>query len=693
LQAFLESRQETSVMPTKFGRTRLKPFVLCLLATGIVGLANAQTSNSQNDANFRANVPGTATTPVHGQPGGIITLYNPSNGQDASLHTRTPIKHVILLIGENRTFDHVFATYTPPAGQSVNNLLSEGIVNADGTPGPNAAKAAQWQASQAGDYSNSPARTSAYTNLPQMNTGGAPTQPYLASAAQAAAIEPALPSADYAELAEGGTGLPNDVVDTRFPATLANAPVDMHASISYNDYANSPVHRFFQMWQQLDCNVANATAKNPSGCRADLFPWVEVTMGAGNNGKTQPANFSDESTNEGSTSMQFLNMAEGDAPYFKQLAEQYALSDNFHQSVMGGTGANHIMLGFGDAIYYADANGNPVAPPTNQIENPNSQSGTNNWWVQDGYSGGSYVNCSDDTQPGVGAVRQYLKSLPYHTFRGTDCKPGAYYLVNNYNPGYLGTGEPAPLGADQYTVPPTKQQNLALLLTRHHVSWKYYGEGWASGSESGEAGTFCNICDPFLYSTQVMTNPTLRANNQDINNLYSDIQNGTLPAVAIAKPDGLLDGHPASSKLELFEGYVQKIVQMVQANPTLWNDTAVMITFDEGGGYYDSGYVQPIDFFGDGTRIPLLVVSKYSTGGRVVHTYFDHVSFDKFVEANWGIHEAISGRSRDNLPNPIQFPNNPYVPVNAPAIGDLMDMFNFHRGWESDNGSVAATQN
>jgi phospholipase C len=313
--------------------------------------------------------------------------------------------------------------------------------------------------------------------------------------------------------------------------------------------------------------------------------------------------------------------------------------------------------------------------------------------VQDGYSGGSYVNCADDTQPGVGAVRSYLKSLPYHTFRGTDCKPGAYYLVNNYNPGYLGTGEPAPLGADLYTVPPTKQQNLALLLTRHHVSWKYYGEGWASGTEAGEAGTFCNICDPFLYSTQVMTNPTLRANNQDINNLYSDIQNGTLPAVAIAKPDGLLDGHPASSKLELFEGYVQKIVQMVQANPELWNNTAVMITFDEGGGYYDSGYVQPIDFFGDGTRIPLLVVSKYSTGGRVVHTYFDHVSFDKFVEANWGIRETISGRSRDNLPNPVQFPNNPYVPVNAPAIGDLMDMFDFHHGWESNNGSVAATQN
>lgn len=671
-------------MPTTFGRTRLKPFVLCALLTSLVGVANAQDADHPSDATSRANVPATAVEPSGSQSGGAVTLYSP-DAADASNRTRTPIKHVILLIGENRTFDHVFATYTPPKGQTVENLLSEGIVNADGTPGPNVAKAQQWQASQAGDYANAPTHTSPYANLPPMNTGGAPTQAYLSSVAQAEAIEPGLPANDYPYLTEGGTGLPKDVLDTRFPATLPNAPVDLHASISYNDYANSPVHRFFQMWQQLDCSMSHATWKNPSGCRADLFPWVEVSVGAGSNGKAQPANFTDETTGEGATSMQFLNMAEGDAPYFKQLAEQYTISDNFHQSVMGGTGANHIMLGFGDLIYYADADGHPAVPPSNQIENPNSQSGTNNWWVQDGYSGGSYVNCSDDSQPGVGVLRKYLKSLPYDAFRHGDCKKGAYYLVNNYNPGYLGDGTPAPLGANQFTIPPSKQQNLGLLLSRRHVSWKYYGEGWDGGKEDGEAGTFCNICDPFLYSTQIMTNPALRAHNQDLDNLYSDIQNGTLPAVAIAKPDGLLDGHPASSKLELFEGYAQKIIDAVKANPKLWDNTAVMITFDEGGGYYDSGYVQPIDFFGDGTRIPLIVVSKYSEGGRVVHSYTDHVSFDKFVEANWDLDETISHRSRDNLPNPISLPNNPYVPLNAPAIGDLMDMFRFHRHWDGDS--------
>src|SRR3984957_12561801 len=58
--------------------------------------------------------------------------------------TKTPIKHVIVIIGENRSFDHVFATYKPKNGQTVMNLLSEGIINKDGTPGPNFAKAQQF---------------------------------------------------------------------------------------------------------------------------------------------------------------------------------------------------------------------------------------------------------------------------------------------------------------------------------------------------------------------------------------------------------------------------------------------------------------------------------------------------------------------------------------------------------------------
>src|SRR5712671_6974785 len=57
--------------------------------------------------------------------------------------TATPIKHVIVIIGENRTFDHVFATYKPKDGENVSNLLSKHIINPDGTPGPKFSVASQ----------------------------------------------------------------------------------------------------------------------------------------------------------------------------------------------------------------------------------------------------------------------------------------------------------------------------------------------------------------------------------------------------------------------------------------------------------------------------------------------------------------------------------------------------------------------
>jgi phospholipase C len=105
----------------------------------------------------------------------------------------------------------------------------------------------------------------------------------------------------------------------------------------------------------------------------------------------------------------------------------------------------------------------------------------------------------------------------------------------------------------------------------------------------------------------------------------------------------------------------------------------VFVTWDEAGGYWDSGFIQPIDFFGDGPRIPLLTLSEYSAGGNVNHTYADHVSLLKFIERNWRL-KPLTDRSRDNLPNPKVRDDEPYVPKNMPALSDLFDMFDFdHR--------------
>jgi phospholipase C len=175
-------------------------------------------------------------------------------GAGESAPTTTPIKHVIVIIGENHTFDNVFATYQPPAGQTIWNLRSEGIVTANGTPGPNFSKATQLTASNTKTYTLTPKITGTYKTLPQPNT---------------------------TYVATGCDGLPANSPDTRFPATLPDGPYQITKYVPYNDdhsqytggcefngaFTGDPIHRFYQMWQQT------------AAYHGRLFTWVANTAG------------------------------------------------------------------------------------------------------------------------------------------------------------------------------------------------------------------------------------------------------------------------------------------------------------------------------------------------------------------------------------------------------------------------------
>jgi phospholipase C len=452
----------------------------------------------------------------------------------------------------------------------------------------------------------------------------------------------------------------------------------------YDTYGGSPVHRFYQMWQQLDCDVATATRKNPSGCQADLFTWVEQTVSSGSNGNAPPSPPPNPLLKEGDIAMGFYNVAKGDAPYLTELARKYTLNDNYHQPVMGGTFANQMMFGYADALYYADANGDPATPDhvlvpgsnppvyLNQIENPNPLPGTNNWYTQDGYGGGSYTNCSHFTQPGVAPIVNYLSAMEVPP----NCAAGAYYLLNNYVPAFIGSGATDPINNGPFTLPPVKKQrHIGDQLSKADVSWAYFGERWNDfkiapglganfGTIAPVAYLYCNICNPFLYSASTMTNPTARTEHlKDTLDLYDAIAAGHLPAVSYVKPRA-----PSTTAIR-----PHRSSACSRPSP---GGSSIKCGPMRGGGYYDSGYVQPLDFLGDGTRVPLLVVSKYSEGGHVSHEYSDHASVVKFIERNWKL-GTLSTRTRDNLPNPKTSDENPYVPQNCPAIGDLWGNFSF----------------
>jgi len=625
--------------------------------------------------------------------------------------TETPIEHVIIVIGENRTFDNIYGTYQPKAGQTVSNLLSRGIVKADGSPGLQQDLAKQFQIGTISPVSyfisttklSSPAKT-AYSPLPKPEAGFAPPLPVTLaqlqkapvpsappfdqntfSLAQLHTLSGALDLGDLHLLTTGATGLSNCTADPTLPPSpcaepdtrvtnfnaLPNTSFQITgATLPYDSYTGDMVHRFFHMWQQSDCDVTTATASNPSGCLNDLYPYVGISRG-------------DDS---GGNSMGFYNVQAGDAPLFKRLADQYTMSDNYHQPVMGGTAVQHIMLGTADAIPWDPVKGLPDTPPAGQVADPTPSGPSNDAYVKDK----RWTKC-DSTQPGFLPIMSYLASLPWQpNLTASNCEPGRYYMINNTRPGFLSNGDVNTAAIQAGTaVPPSSLRTIGDALNDAGVSWAFYGGGYNAAVRFDNGSTdpfdvligtggdwYCDICNPFQYAKSIMGNPAQRKKHiKDATDFFDDLEAGSLPAVSYLKPDSFDDGHPASSKLDIFEALVERVVNEVQVNEALRGNTAIFITFDEGGGYWDSGFFQPIDFFGDGPRIPFIVVSEYSKGGKVVHSYSDHASVVKFIERNWGL-KPLTLRSRDNLPNPMH-KNDLYVPDNMPAIGDLFDMFVF----------------
>ncbi len=297
--------------------------------------------------------------------------------QSQRTQPRTPIEHVIMIIGENRTFDHVFATYTPRAGETVNNLLSEGIVKADGTPGPNFSKAAQNSATDTTTYMLSPPGQTPYAALPPAMTDGAPSSasdesppPFATLAAATAAfnqINDGLPTDDYKLQRPGQPDCPATV---SIPAsrTRPHCRTDRfsyRAGMPYDSYTASPVHRFYQMWQQLDCSVTHATAGQSvrvalatcsRGWKSPSAPAATASRSRRTSPTRRPA--------KARPRWASTTCYRATCPTSSSWRTRTTISDNFHQSIEGGTGANHIAARHrpGDLLH-ATATATSPTPP------------------------------------------------------------------------------------------------------------------------------------------------------------------------------------------------------------------------------------------------------------------------------------------------------------------------------------------
>jgi phospholipase C len=228
------------------------------------------------------------------------------------------------------------------------------------------------------------------------------------------------------------------------------------------------------------------------------------------------------------------------------------------------------------------------------------------------------------------------------------------------------------------TPPDYAWTDLTYLLHKSSISWAYYV---ANGTEpdcqdSGQvscaavpqtAGT-PGIWNPLPYFDTVKQDGQL-GNIQNLDHFYAAAKAGTLPAVSWVVPNSKTSEHPPASVAD-GQAYVTGVVDAIMQSPD-WNSTAIFLSWDDWGGFYD--HVQPptVDQNGYGLRVPGIVISPYAKQGYVDHQTLSFDAYVKFIEDDFLGGQRLNPAT-DGRPDP-----RPTVRENVPQLGNLVSDFNF----------------
>ena len=249
-----------------------------------------------------------------------------------------------------------------------------------------------------------------------------------------------------------------------------------------------------------------------------------------------------------------------------------------------------------------------------------------------------------------------------------------FTLCDNFFSALMGPSRPnhlytvaAQSGGLVWDLSPTKNAiyffpNIADELETANISWKYY---------VGFKPTLETLRNPMPGFDTIRKNKTELAKVQLSTQFYKDLQNGTLPQVCWIVPNISDSEHPPFN-VQTGMNYVSKLINAVMATSgtanDVWKNCAIVLFWDDYGGFYD--HVAPIhvDTFGFGFRVPCLVISPYSKAGNVVHTQYDSTAPLALLEAAYGLapltkRDAAPG---NNLLDCFDFSQTPLQPVTLP---------------------------
>jgi phospholipase C len=195
-------------------------------------------------------------------------------------------------------------------------------------------------------------------------------------------------------------------------------------------------------------------------------------------------------------------------------------------------------------------------------------------------------------------------------------------------------------------------------LTGAGVSWNWYSGGWNDAVKGTPTGIFQYHHQPLnYYANYALVNGVAgpgRSHLKDEIDFMAAAKNGTLPAVSFVKPVGVDNEHPGYTDLLRGEQHLESLINAIRSGPN-WSDTAIVITYDEHGGFWD--HVAPptdpnhSDIWGPGSRVPSIVISPLAKRHFVDHTLYDTTSILATIERRWDLQPL---GTRDAMANDLR---------------------------------------
>jgi phospholipase C len=300
-------------------------------------------------------------------------------------------------------------------------------------------------------------------------------------------------------------------------------------------------------------------------------------------------------------------------------AKQYTLADNFFHAAFGGSFLNHIWLVCACSPTWPNAPAASVA----QLD-----------------ASGNLVKDGAVTPDGYAVNTSFTVNSPH----------------------------PPNITNTLLLVPQQTQPTIGDRLSEKGVSWAWFSGGWTDAVNGQPDPLFQYHHQPFAYFQNYADGTDGRAQHlKDESEFYYDITNNALPAVSFVKPLGAENEHPGYTDAARGEMHAAQLVDLIQKSPA-WQDTAIIITYDENGGFWDHVAPPKVDKWGPGSRVPALIISPYAKKGYVDHTQYDTTSILKFIENRYGLAPLTSRDAGVNdLSNAFNFRQVPSGGAGQPA--------------------------